>query len=71
MNPATCSYKNSEYLIGEYSIDDSVITCNKVVNAVYSVSTNGLANVMSTASKNFQIKKVRYKINCCILHTVL
>ena len=40
------------------------------MNAANSVSTNGFSNVMSTVSTNFH-KKVRYKMDCFILHTVL
>ena len=52
-------------------IDNSVITCDEIINAADSVSTNVLTNLMSTASINFHNKKTRHKMNCYILHTVL
>ena len=64
-NPATCSCKNGNYL-GSI-IDDSVITCDEIINAADSV----LTNVISTVSKNFYNKKVRYKMYCYIMHVVL
>ena len=59
-NPTTCSCENVEYLTS--TIDSSAIMCDEIIN--------GSANVMSTASSNFH-KKVRYKMDCYILHTVL
>ena len=52
-NPSTCSCENGEYLGSSSSIDDSMIMCNEILNAADSVSTDGSANVMSTASTNF------------------
>ena len=57
--------------------------CDEIINVTDSVSTNVIntiirnmtntisINVMSTVSKNSDDKKVRYKIDCYILHTVL
>ena len=57
--------------------------CDEIINVTDSASTNVIntilrnmtntisINVMSTVSKNSDDKKVRYKIDCCILHTVL
>ena len=51
-NPAACSCENGKYL--ESIIDDSVITCDEIINASGSVSRN----VTSTVSKkNFLTKK--------------
>ena len=60
-------------------MDDSVVTCDEIINAANSVSTNVSANVTCTvpiiaensAPINFDDKKVEYKMNCCILHTTL
>ena len=76
-NPAICSCENGEYL-GSI-INDSVITCDEIINAADSVSANVPANdtstvstnVISTATLNFHNKKVGYKMECYILHTVL
>ena len=64
-NAATCSYENGKYL-GSI-IDDSLIKCDEIIKAADCISTN----VMSTASTNFCNKKVRYKMDCNILHTLL
>ena len=48
-------------------IDDSVITCDEIIKATDSVSTN----VSSTVSTNFYNKEVRYKKDRYILQTVL
>ena len=76
-NLATCSCENVEYLAS--TIQDSVITCDEIIDDANSVSINVPTNVMSatstsvksTASTNFHDKKVRYKMDCYILHTVL
>ena len=67
---------------GKYSastIEDSVITCNKIINAAYTVLTNVPTIVMSNASTNvtsdvptnFRNTKVRYKMDYYVLHTDL
>ena len=66
-NPTICSCENVEYLA--IAIDDSVIMCDEIINVVGSVSTNISANVMSAVSTNFH-KKVRYKMDCYILHPI-
>ena len=56
-----------------------MVTCNEIINAADHVSTNVSASVTSTVSinavnpvsMNFDDKKIGYKINCYILHTVL
>ena len=60
-NPTICTCKNGEYLAR--TIDNSVITHDKVINAEDSVSTNVSKNVTSTASIHFRNKKVRYKMD--------
>ena len=47
-----------EYLAS--AIDDSVIMCDEIINAVDSVSTNGPVNVMSTVSTNLHKKSKIY-----------
>ena len=64
-DPSTCIWKNGKYL-GNI-IDNSVIRCDEIINTVGNVSTA----VTSTVSTNFYNKKVRYKMDCYILHTVL
>ena len=67
---------------GKYSastIEDSVITCNKIINAAYTVLTNmptivmsnASTNVTSDVSTNFRNTKVRYKMDYYVLHTDL
>ena len=77
MNPGICSCQNEE-CFGSI-IKDSVITCDESIYAAESVSKNEQTNIMSTLSTivtstqsiNFHNKKVRYKVDCDILHTVL
>ena len=74
LNPAICICKNLAN-----TIDDSLITFDKIIYAVDSVSTNVSANVTctvpmntaNTVSINFDDEKVGYKMNCYILNTVL
>ena len=66
--PSTCIFENGEYLAT--SIDNLVITCYEIVNAPDSVSKNHSANIISAVLTNFH-KKVKYKMDCYILQTVL
>ena len=72
-SPATCSCENSKYLAS--TSDNSVITCDEIINAAGSAPTNVMStvstNVTRTASINVHNKKVRYKMNCYILYMVL
>ena len=61
-NSTTFSFGNVECLAS--TIDDSVITCDEIVNAADSVSTNVPTDVTSTLSINFHNKNVRYKLDC-------
>ena len=65
MNPSKCICENGKYL-GSFN-DNLVIMSDEIINAAGNVSKN----VTSALSKNFYYKKVRYKIDCYILHTVL
>ena len=56
-NPTTYRCENVEYL--RSTIDNSLITCDE-----YCLIT-------STLSIDCRNKRVRYKMDCCILHTVL
>ena len=56
-NPSTCIWENRKYL--NHIADNSKIVCDEIINATDSVSAN------------FDNKKVRYKMYCYILHTVL
>ena len=44
---------------------------NVVISGFGSVSTNVTRNPMSNVSIDVHKKKVRYKMDCCILHTVI
>ena len=46
------------------------IVCNKS-NVTTNVANTISTNIASTVSINFDDKKVRYKMDCYILHTVL
>ena len=61
----TCICENGNY--SKCVADNSVITCDEIINVTDSVSTN----VTSTVSTNFHNNKVRYRIDCYILHIVL
>ena len=60
-NSARCICENGKYL--KTTIDDSVITCDEIIDATDSLSTNVIntmsANVTSLASINFYNKRVR------------
>ena len=71
-NRSICTFENSRHL----SIaDTSVIVCDEMKNATDSVSTNVTSiistNVTSSMLTNSDEKKVKYKMDCCIQHTVL
>ena len=72
-NPSTCICENGKNL--KRIADTSLIACDEVIYAMDIVSTNVTsiisANVTITMLKNSDDKKVRYKIDCYILHTVL
>ena len=64
-NPSTCIFENSKHL--KHYVNDRRIVCDEVIHVIDIVSTN----VTSTISINSEDKKVRYKMDCYILHTVL
>ena len=68
-NSGTCTCENVEYLAT--TIEDSVNTCDEIINDTNRVSTIVPKNVTSTFSTNFYNKKVRYKMSCYLIHTVL
>ena len=75
-NPDTFICENGKYL--KSIADTSVIACDEITNATDSVSTNVTnlintisANATSTVPLNFNDKKVKYKMDCDILHTFL
>ena len=72
-NPSTCLCENGKYL---KSIADTLVSvCDEIINATDNVSTNVTntipTNFMSIVSTNVHSKKVGYKMDCYILHTVL
>ena len=64
-NPRSCVCENSKY--SKHIVNDSRIVCDEIIYVMYIV----LTNVTSTASKNSDDKKIRYKVDCYILDTVL
>ena len=70
-NPSTCIFENSKYL--KSIVDNSVIVCDKIITVMDSISTNVTNTISviatSTVSINSDDKRVRYKMNCYILHT--
>ena len=74
-NPSTCTsiFENSRYLISV--VDDSAIACDEIMSVKDSVSTyvtNAIStNATSTVPTNYDYKKARYEMGCCILHSVL
>ena len=72
-NPSTCICENAKYL--KSSTDDSKIAFDEIIYFMDIVSTNVTSimstNVTSTMLTNFCNKKLGYKMNCYILHTVL
>ena len=69
MNPSTCIYENSKYL--KSITDTSAIVCDENIFVIDIVSTK-IANTIATdVPINSDDKKVRYKIDCYILNTVL
>ena len=53
-NPATCSCKNGKYL-ESIIIDDSVITCDEIIEETKSISTNSNEKKIICKTKNFYI----------------
>ena len=68
-NPCTCICENSKYLksIG----DTSVIAYDEIILVMDIASTKNTNIIATNVSINSDDKKVRYKIDCYILHTVL
>ena len=59
-NPATCTCEKDEYFA--ITIDSPVITCDEIVNAGDSGSTDVPTNVTSNVVKSFHNKKVVIKL---------
>ena len=69
-NPSAWTCENSKYL--ESIAETSVITCDEIIAVTNIVSTKMINTVaISTTSITYHSKKVRYKIDCNILHTGL
>ena len=68
-NPSTCICENDKYL--KSIADTSVRTCDEIISVMNFVSTNKTNAIVTSVSIYPDDKKVRYKIDCCILHTVL
>ena len=69
MNPSTCICKNSQYL--KSIADTLVIPCDEIIDTMDIVSTKMTNTIATNVTKNCHKKKVRYKFDCYILHTVL
>ena len=68
-NPSRCICENSKYL--KSIADTSVIVLDQITSVIGIVSTKLTNAVATNASINSDDKKVRYKIDCYILHTVI
>ena len=67
-NPSICICENSKYLI---SIADTSVNAWLEIISVTDIASTKMTNTIATnMSKNSDDKKVRYKIDCFILHTV-
>ena len=63
-NPRTCICQNGKYLTSKMKLNVMDIASTKLTNTI-------AANATSTVSINCHSKKVRYTIDCYILHSVL
>ena len=72
-NPSTCICENSKFLkiMIMKNSDTSVIACHEIIHGMDIVSTKMTNTIATIVSKIYHNKKVRYKIDCYILHTVL
>ena len=52
-------------------VNTAVITFDEILSAIHIVSRKKTNNIAKNLTKNYQSKKVRHKIDCYILHTVL
>ena len=68
-NPNTCTSENSKDLTS--TADTSVISCHEILSVMDIVSTKMTNTIATNVTKNCHSKKVRHKIDCYILHTVL
>ena len=67
-NSSTCICENSKYL--KSIADTSVIAGDEIISVMDIVSTKMVNTITTNASINCHNIKVRYKIDCYILHTV-
>ena len=72
-NPSPYHCENGKYL--KSIVDDSVIACDEII-FVMDIATTNMANTIATnatsvVSINCHNKKVRFKVDCYILHTVI
>ena len=68
-NPSTCICQNSKYL--KSTADTSVIACDNILFCLDIVSTKMTITIARNVSINCHSKKVRYKIQCYVSHTIL
>ena len=68
-NPSTCIYENSKYI--KSIADTSVIACDEIISVMDIASTKMTNTIATYVSIKTHNQKVRYKIDCYILHTDL
>ena len=68
MNPCRCTCENGKYL--KSVDDDSQIACDEIINVLHIASTKKTNTIATAVSLNCHSEKVRYKIDCYILHKV-
>ena len=68
-NPSTCICENNKYL--QSIAYTSVRTCDEIISVMNIVSTNKTNTIVTSVSIYPDDKKVKYKIDFHILHTVL
>ena len=57
-NPATCNYEKSKYLAS--IIDDSLITCDKIIDTVLSETVQTKSKLTKTVSTYFTLLFINY-----------
>ena len=68
-NPSTCICENSKYV--KSIADTSVIMCDEIISVMDIVSKKMTNTIATNVSINCHTKKVRYKIDCYILHSFI
>ena len=69
VGPSTCICENSKYL--KIITNDSVIACDEIISVMDIASTKMTNTIATNVSINSDGRKVRYEIDCYILHSLL